>query len=347
MAARPFKSLLPWLSSTTRKRKSGGFTLAELLVGMVIASLITSGLIYLVKQILEASQTESSQTQTQQEMQSALDLISSELREAIYVYDGRCIQGVAPPTTPDAYDTYCPGIVNHININISNHLANSQPVLAFWKLDPLPPVVRTQCRAGTPPTGVAPSTCNGGKTYTLVVYFLRKNQPSDNPKWSGKARITRHQVTQFVNNTTTLNTFFVPPEQPGVGFQFWPYKLNTGGSLSNQQPTGQPATEPDTLVDFVDDTIDTAPTCLQPPGDNPLIITDDVYILTPTTAPFGRSLYACVRSKGAANQDVFIFLRGNSSGKAGVSNNLLLNPLPTLQTQVLNRGVVDKTPFNY
>lgn len=344
MATQPFKSLLHWLSSASGKRKSDGFTLAELLVGMVIASLITSGLLYLINQILEVSQTESSQTQTQQEMQRALDFISSELREAVYVYQGNCIQGSGAITNTD---TFCPGIVNHININTSNNQSNSLPILAFWKLNPLPAPVRTVCQTLPFPTGAAGSRCAAGKTYSLVVYFFRKNLASDNPKWSGKARITRHELSQYVNNTTTLNTFFVAPDLPGVGFQIWPYQVQTNAIVVNLQPTGQLPSDPDTLVDFVDDvrSTDTGTACLDSTN----------YSLTPTAAanivaPFNgvRSLYACVRNNigdtaSSSNKDVLIFLRGNASGKAGITNNKFL---PTLQTQVLNRGVVDKTPAN-
>lgn len=341
MATRPFKSLLHWLIAS-RKRKSDGFTLAELLVGMFIASIVSSGLLYLVVQLLETNQRETSQTQTQQEVQSALGYISSELREAVYVYGGDCLKGKGTTAIPD---TFCPGVVNHIFTNS----ANSTPILAFWKLDNLPLFVKQQCQLPTPPAEVSASICTAGRTYTLVVYFLTKNQVND-PTWSGKARITRYALTQFKGNTLTQNTpYYVTPDQIGVEFRFWPYRQTPGGVLvSLQTAPAQPDTSVDTLVDFVDDTTipnaDNNVTCPTPsPTPSP-----PEYTLTPevTTAPFVgvRSFYACVRNikkENISNQDVLLFLRGNAAGKPGISNNKFR---PFLKTHVLNRGVDGKEP---
>lgn len=327
MATRLFKFLLHRLRSTSGKRKSAGFTLIELLVSMIIASIVVSGLMYMVVQLLETNQKESSQTETQADMQSALDFISSELREAVYIYGGDCLQGQGQTTDLN----YCPGIVNHI----PNIPSNSVPILAFWKLEPLPDTLKTQCNNNTAATTVP---CVAGRTYSLVVYFLRKNQSSDDDtKWSGKARITRYELSQYKSDgTATAN--YVTPEQSGVNFRIWPYK-NNGGSLINLQaskPTGAQVT----LVDFVDDTARTGDSSGSCPTN---------YVLTPsiTTAPFSgvRSFYACVKEgsgdEAGFNQDAFIFLRGNASGRAGMSNNSFL---PTLQTQVLRRGIVNKVP---
>lgn len=331
MAAQPLKSLLHRLRSASRKRKTGGFTLIELLVGTIIASLVISGLMYMVVQLLETNHKESAQTETQGDMQNALEFISSELREAVYVYGGDCLQGQGTLTSGVPSANYCPGIVNHIR-----EPNNSVPILAFWKLEPLPDTLKTQCNNNTAATTVP---CVAGRTYTLVVYFLRKTQSNDNPKWPGKAHITRYTLTQYKKSDGTEIANYVNPDQTGVNFRIWPYK-NNGGTLSKLQaskPTNDPA---DTLVDFVDDTARTGDSTVSCPTN---------YVLTPssTTAPFSgvRSFYACVRGgtgdEAGFNQDVFVFLRGNASGKVGISND---NFLPTLQTQVLKRGIVNKIP---
>jgi hypothetical protein len=41
------------------------------------------------------------------------------------------------------------------------------------------------------------------------------------------------------------------------------------------------------------------------------------------------------------NQDVFLYLRGNASGKSGITKD---SYRPVLQTQVLIRGVINKIP---
>lgn len=319
MTARPFKSLLHRLRSTSQKRKSAGFTLIELLVSMVIASIVTSGLMYLVVQLLENNQQDSVKTKNNQEMQSALDFISSELREAVYVYDGECLKGNGLPQTNAKY---CPGIVNHI-INNPDY---SAPILAFWKLDPLPGVFKEPCKLDT-----APAFCPVGRTYTLVVYYLRTNQETDTEKWLGKARITRYALPRFIDDGTTP-TGYVSPDQTGVDFGIWPYRRNPGGTLlllQTLKPAANPS-NPAVLVDFVDDKTDAEVSC------------PTNYQQTPFTAPFGgvRSFYACVRNNSANfNQDTIVFLRGNASVKADNTNNT-----SSIQTQVLSRGVVDKEP---
>lgn len=333
MAARLFKSLSRICSFSPSShppippsQNIAGFTLIELLVSAIIASIVVSGLMGIVIQLLETNQKESAQTETQGDIQSALEFISSELREAVYIYGGDCLQGQGTTTEPN----YCPGIVNHI----PNIPSNSVPILAFWKLDPLPDTLKTQCNNNTAATTVP---CVASRTYSLVVYFLRKNQSSEDTKWSGKARITRYELSQYKSDgTATAN--YVTPNQPGVNFHIWPYK-NNGGTLINLQankPTGAQVT----LVDFVDDTARTGDSSVSCPTN---------YVLTPssTTAPFSgvRSFYGCVKEgsgdEAGFNQDAFVFLRGNASGRAGMSNNSFL---PALQTQVLRRGIVNKVP---
>lgn len=349
MAAQLFKSSLYRLRSASRKRKTAGFTLTELLVGMVIASIVVSGLMYLVVELLQTNQRESVQTETQRDMQIALDYISSEVREAVYVYSGGCLQGqgsIASGGNGGPTLDYCPGIVNHI---ISTP-ANSMPVIAFWKLDSLPLLLQKQCDdndANTPDPALN-VPCVSGRTYSLVVYFLRKNQASE--IWEGKARITRYELSQYKSDGT-VNTTYVNPDQAGVTFRIWPYKRS--GNTLTPPPLQAPKLidDPVVLTDFVDDTArdynndgTTEDSTVSCPAD---------YAISPTitTAPFSttppmRSFYACVRvgpngTEEAGNQDIFISLRGNASGRSGIDDNSFL---PTLQTQVLRRGIVDKIP---
>lgn len=161
---------------------------------------------------MQINQRESAQAETQRELQKALNFINSELREAVYVYGGDCLQG---QTTP----TFCPGITNYVSVP-----ANSVPVLSFWKLAPLPTPLQDQCNKGTADSTVP---CNSGRTYSLVVYFLIKNQPTDPINGQGKARIARYVLTQYDSNgIATAN--YVNPAQVGVSFGIWPYQSNGG-----------------------------------------------------------------------------------------------------------------------
>lgn len=342
MTTRLLKSLLYQWRSFSVQRRISGFTLVELLVGTVIAGIAVSGLLYMVTRLLQTNQQQSAQSETQRDMQTALDYINSELRSAVYVYSGDCIYSATPPAA-------CSGLVNYIPAQTS-----SIPILAFWKLDPLPKPVQDTCDGGGPAAANLP--CLSGKTYTLVVYFLSKDPGTAN--WQGKARITRYALSRYNSAGVDQSTSgYVDPNQSGVTFASWPLQ-NNGPTTTNLQssaggvPTGPTAVA---LVDFVDDTARDSTAKLDL-GDKTVACPAD-YSITPNAdtltkyavSPFDtdsniRSFYACVRQGNTSNQDVFVFLRGNAFGRAGIGGMSDRAFLPTLQTQVLTRGVVNTAP---
>lgn len=322
-----------WWCFTPRKCQTAGFTLIELLVSTIIAGIAISGLLYMVVQLLPSNQREFAQSETQRDMQMALDFMSSELQEAVYVYGGDCLQG---QTTP----TFCPGIANYVPVP-----ANSVPILAFWKLELLPKQLQEQCKTNLATANVP---CDSGRTYTLVVYSLSK---ALSVPWLGKARIIRYAMTQFdINGNPNPN--YVSPAQIGVGFALWPFK-NQGGNLTNLQTSIPTANQGNTaaLVDFVDDTArpsvgDDNITCPTNYVVSPSLATLNNYVVPPFNSGDKniRSFYACVRGETAYNQDVFIFLRGNAYGRAGIQGINDNSFLPRLQTQVPSHGIVSDLP---
>lgn len=334
MAFYSFKSLLYQWHSSFRQRQTSGFTLPELLIGTIIAGIIVSGLLYMVTQLLQTNQRQSAQSETQRDLQIAMDYINSELRNAVYVYNGKCLQGVGD-------STICDGVVNHIPAQ-----SQSIPILAFWKLDPLPTPLQTVCTAGTADQTVP---CFSGQTYSLVVYFLSKDSSTAN--WQGKARITRYAMTQY-NADGTANPNYVTPDQSGVTFTTWPFQVigTTPKNLQKSLPTGNAVA----LADFIDDKA-------RPSAGDDNITCPNNYDITPNTttltnyvtSPFDstdiniRSFYACVKQGNTSNQDVFVFLRANAFGRPGIggmSDGADAASLPTLQTQVLSRGVLNESP---
>lgn len=332
----------------TKERKISGFTLIELLVSMAVATIVVSALTSLTVLLLSTNQQESGQTQTQSDMQLALDYISADLREAVYVYSGDCLQGKGSVGNPD----FCPGVINYIRVPPTN----SVPILAFWKLDSLPKILQQNCGSSTPPASVP---CTAGRTYTLVVYLLAKNDPSANPRrWYGQARLLRYELPKYkADGTETAN--YVNPEEPGVGFRKWPYRTQGGttSSLQTAKPTNKFA---DVLVDFVDGTPRTGDSTVSCPPDD--TVNNIYYSLSPPNpaAPFAstRSFYTCIKvdktieknATGASftvydgkglNQDILVFLRGNAEGRVQNSSS---NNLPTLSAQVLRRSIVNKDP---
>ncbi len=325
---------------TLNPANNSGFTLTEILVSMIIAGLVMSGLLGLMVELLTSDARETARTETQREMQMALDYISSDIRESVYVYDGNCIDG-----TTDS----CEGFVDAISRD------NSVPVLAFWKLEDLPKsVVDESCGSNgyDPNDTVVP--CLSGRSYSLIVYYLTRNEENDEI-WSGLGRLQRARLATF---TSQGGPNFTPPyagggeDQDPLTFRTW-------------QPDSMDSFQVTTLVDFVDsrplDEIaerqGTASASVECP---------DGHVITPSDNTleangFGevRNFYACIRDDSILadddddnataqtfNQKVILFLRGNAAGKPGIRD-ANIGFMPAIQTQVLNRSVREKTPRNF
>lgn len=307
-----------WCSSR-RGDSVRGFTLLELLVTTAIAGGIVSGLLFIVVQLMGVDQRESAQSETQREMQLALNYISTEMRDAVYVYTGRTLAATPGSRNGQSLMDFLP----------ANLGTNSFPVIAFWKQQPFPDAVKNACAGSAPPAGVA---CTNGSSYALVVYSLSTHNP--NGTWKGNARITRYSLTEFKDSDGTATAGYVNPGVYNNNFETWPYGTNETGLVNLQ--TARPGTAtPAALVDFVDNT---GPAVMCPNA----TVTGVNYNISPTTGV--RSFYACVNDRlgDGESQDVLIYLRGNVKGRPGSS---LASPfLPTLETRVLSRGVLGRVP---
>ncbi|HEY9662367.1 MAG TPA: hypothetical protein V6C65_28260, partial [Allocoleopsis sp.] len=201
--------------------------------------------------------------------------------------------------------------------------------------------------------------CEAGYSYALVVYSLSTS--NTNNIWQGTARITRYVLSEFDNS----GNFTVGYANPGTfnNFASWPYgRVQGSANLVNLQSVnirrppdadtriGRPnnATSITPLVDFVDNATAT-PRCTNEAGVS--------YDISPPADP--RGFFACVSVRETAgtqngqtvevagNQDVILYVRGNVAGRsgylaAGFANNG--DTLPTLETRVLARGVLGRSP---
>lgn len=325
------------LGSLSPRKK--GFTLVELLVAVVVGGIISTVLGAILVDMLQNEAREAALNEVQQDLQSAMNFVTSDLTQATYVYDGDCLEGRG--TTDDS--DFCPGLVNHI----PDFGTGITPILAMWVLEPVPydpvsEVIPTDCDGlGTDCISVQ----NARRAYTLVVYYLDTNPGGG---WQGAARLRRYQLRKF--STLTASNIeqtegYVDPTVAGQNqFQVWPYRV-ISGTFTNQQaavPTAD-VNELPVVSDFIDanwaDLTDTPINC--PPA-----VQAVPYVRSPlaSTSP-PNSFYACVLNRGATlNQSTFVYLRANPTGKAGL-NVANADRRPTLSTTILNRGVVNKTPL--
>lgn len=327
---------LPKFDRHSRRRLDWGFTLTEVLVSVIIAAIIMSGLMTLMVELLTSDARETSRTETQREMQMALEYISADIRESVHVYDGDCLQG---------NNDGCAGFADAISRD------NSVPVLAFWKLEDLPEAVRDASCTGGNMGDDNQVPCVSGRSYTLIVYYLTRNEEG-NGVWSGLGRLQRGRLASFTNSN-----------QPN--FQA-PYSGSDELSFRGWQPDDVSSMQVTTLVDFVDSRGMSDIPELQEAGGASVQCPRN-HVITPSEATLSssgfpgdmRNFYACIRddsvraddsnntgSTQVFNQKVILFLRGNAAGKPGIRD-ANIGFMPAIQTQVLNRSVREKTPRRF
>ncbi|MEM0982091.1 MAG: prepilin-type N-terminal cleavage/methylation domain-containing protein, partial [Cyanobacteria bacterium P01_H01_bin.58] len=197
MAGAAYKFFLKRLMKQSKSLQQRGFTLLELLVAVIIGTLISSLLLFIVVELVRANRREEVLTQTQQSMQRAMDYVTRDLGEAVFVY-------AEPSVVTDELDDLPAGSV---------------PVVAFWRLDP---VDITQAGSGIDCD--ANNECTTLRvrqsSYTLVVYLLQANGGAD--IWEGPARIIRYTLPTYQDITTLTQTDgYQDPSVPPSSFENW------------------------------------------------------------------------------------------------------------------------------
>jgi prepilin-type N-terminal cleavage/methylation domain-containing protein len=301
------RPLTRWLLTHRRPSRQRGFTLTELLIAMVVGSIILGSLLYLVVELLGVNAREERLTQAQQDTRRALDYISRDVREAVYVY--------SDPTAIVSQLTDAPA---------------GTPVLAFWRLKPIDVAALPNTCPATPIE--RKEECETLKVrqnvYDLVVYFHRDN--SDSSLWSGPRRIIRYELTNYSNlGGLTVTSGYSDPSKPGNSFAEW-----TKG-------TGNTVGRPVVLTDFIDNhsgTVTVAcPTGLAPSPPNGATTSNNFFVCVRDSVLVGSNL----------NQSLYVFLRGSSADPTGTAvifgPTSQASLLPTLNTEVQVRGVIEKS----
>jgi len=266
-----------------RRRQSNvsGFTLLELLVSILITSIIIGTLFAFLLNILERDRVEQAKTESQDEIQSALNFIADDMSDAVHIYDADGLYRVGADGLTVASQ------LPHNQINkgacapTGTGLAVSRctPVLVFWKRfrydkdeeieNPVATTIRVECLEKT--TNI--SECIGGDkyVYSLVVYYLIKGSASD-PTWSNSSRIIRWEAKSGLPYACPTNQncpailtvagdtkqysilpsrgfdrFSLSPQE-NVADSFNKWRRNTSATY-NLSVDGY-----DELIDFVDDT---------------------------------------------------------------------------------------------
>ncbi|NJL86570.1 MAG: prepilin-type N-terminal cleavage/methylation domain-containing protein [Leptolyngbyaceae cyanobacterium SM1_1_3] len=302
-----------------RRSSKAGFTLIELLISIIIVGIIISGLLYLVVEMLQLDRREFVLNQVSTDMNRAMDYITNDVEEAIYVYS------------------------NPMDVvsELSDVGADEKPVLAFWRPDLLDQDDLDKIKSSCSPAAECALLKERQAFLTLVVYLQEEN--TDDSIWNGETRIVRYSLPNYTSITSSLNSKSTPGYNDPT--------LINGNGFANWVANGTTDGIKQVLVDSVDkfepeSDIDEA-ACPNPDPANP------IYTLSPSTPTLDskKSFYVCVREASVgtnalgdtinSNQDLIVFLRGNAiANQDGLINALSdASEFPTIQSRVLLRGV--------
>ena len=293
-----------------------GMTLIELLIGTVMAFLIITPMLAFVVDMLNTDRREQVKSNTEQDIQAAVDFIAQDLSQAIYIYDQAGITAVnnSPTKLP-------PPPLN----------TTGTPILVFWKRQQIKksvPINSTVSAKKPSECDSKPDECNDTYVLSLVAYYQIKEtdpksiwcQPSGG---TCPTRIARYEIRDGVKNPASTVT------DPN-----FPYYSLTESKESAPNPafnksfdinkptenvtTGADFPSPEVLVNYIDHS--PGPTPIDPeecrkalgnPTDTTKVPPTPILEATLRTPPADtvNSFYACVdTSRNLAR----VTIRGNS-----------------------------------
>ena len=315
----PIQFLLKNKFKRASQQKPGGFTLIEVLVAIIIASLVITPLLGFMISILRTDRQEQAKATTEQEIQSALNYIAEDLQQSVYIYDKDSLYGETDDSTNPPTVLYNK-IVDQLPPEASNDANNGGgcaaneciPVLVFWKRDlrkDILPIGGADC-------GTNPEDCDDTFVYSLVAYYIVKGD-SSNPTWSNAARIARFEISNAVeipNPSAPTTTLTLKDKDPGFAM----FDLGGDGTLKQKMNKWEKGSGNynvnfgnKVLVDYVD----------QSPKSIPSTACDADEQLVPNQgANIPTGLYACVTNPAEGKNSARVYIRGNALARIQNSN---------------------------
>ncbi|HAA31963.1 MAG TPA: hypothetical protein DCE56_35020 [Cyanobacteria bacterium UBA8553] len=295
--------------STKKAHKVSGFTLLELLVGLILAFLIITPLLGFMINIMNTDRQEQAKVNTEQDLQAAMDYISRDLQQAVYIYDQYALDN------PNTSDPETSGIQGQLPSG-----AQGVPVLVFWKRNLVPKALPAGAATSCPSSPRNPN-CNDAFVYSLVAYYLISTPGS------ATAKIGRFEIQDGVRDPTSRTNTYLPGYPADAGFQ--PFTVLSSGTITQSMNQWRKRGEPDPaklpqnniLVEYIDNSPTTAAGNPIPveacPADSDATDNDLEWTQIPSTTPT-YSFYSCVwSSKNTAR----VFIRGNALARIRNTNN--------------------------
>jgi len=209
----PIKFLLTHqFKSPKAANQNSGFTLIELLVAMIVAALVITPLLGFMINILSTDRREQAKSNSEQEIRTALDYITQDLQQAVYIYNDAGLNGIANDPNVNGIAGQLPPGNGEVGC-ADGGVDKCEPVLVFWKREIKEDVI---------PVGAG---ADDAYVYSLVAYYLVEGNNPDNT-WSDAARIARFEISGEVPDPTNANNILIPAD---AGFA--PFDLSGSGNL--------------------------------------------------------------------------------------------------------------------
>ena len=241
------------LKSQHQRNRSGpdqtdkGMTLVELLVGSIMAFLIITPMLGFVVNMLNTDRREQVKSNTEQDVQAALDFIAQDLSQAIYIYDNAAITAINSSPTPLLSPP------------------NATPILVFWKRKQIRNAVSVDTDPNTrlTPLLCTPALCNDTYTRSLVAYYqVTEDNPSIWCQPSGSpcpTRIERYEISEgIMKNPAALTAgtrYFDDGETKDGQKHNLAFNLNFDWNQPTRNvtdPIGFNSLTPQVLVNYID-----------------------------------------------------------------------------------------------
>ncbi|MDJ0673849.1 MAG: hormogonium polysaccharide secretion pseudopilin HpsC [Calothrix sp. MO_167.B42] len=294
--------------------RDAGFTMTELLVASVMAVLVITPILGFMVNLLNTDYQEQAKANSEQEIQSAIDYIARDLKQAIYMYDAAGIDAIKDELpSPNATDRV--------------------PILVFWKREFLEDALTA-----------ADNNEDDTFVYSLVAYYLIKD---NNATWSNAARIARWQIRDGVIadsggvNCTGYDDTYVSGYCPSPGYA--PFSLDGVGTIEQKMNNWTKLADvnytntPDVLTDYIDQTTTTNGAPAEENCVDGTKVTPASFTGRNTTEM--TSFYACINRVTNSAQ---VFLRGNALARVENSNinysSDKNNYFPAVSVRVKGRG---------
>jgi type II secretory pathway pseudopilin PulG len=342
------------LKSQHQRNRSGpaqtdkGMTLVELLVGAIMAFLILTPMLAFVVDMLNTDRREQVKSNSEQDLQAAVDFIAQDLSQAIYIYNQAGITAI------NSTSQLPPPPIN----------TTGTPILVFLKRQQIKNSVPVNPALTPKPSGCVPDAlpgkdgeCNDTYVLSLVAYYqitdTTPNSPWCQPSgYTCPARIARYEIREPVRNPYTEDVKKPYYDEADLSdSQKGSKAFNKDFDFSKPTEnvtTGASFPSPEVLVNYIDHSstnvpIPTGAQCqtllsVTPPAAPATFNVNDLLI----TNGSAHSFYACVDT---ARNVARVTIRGNSlrrlQAEAPYNNK---NPayFPTATVQVQGLGGLGK-----